>query len=127
MQIQSEYVYTERENKRKTEENTMKNEGIKRTETYTENKAACYRLPNTTTMENLSMQVSAGEGAVLKMGDKVLVADAAWKGFIAGVYEFVETPEETGLGYIECRLNLIAMSAELFEDGGHAIAWAMNA
>ena len=78
----------------------MKNEGIKRTETYTENKAACYRLPNTTTMENLSMQVSAGEGAVLKMGDKVLVTDAAWKGFIAGVYEFIETPEETGFGYI---------------------------
>ena len=127
MQIQSEYVYTERENKRKTEENTMKNEGIKRTEAYTENKAACYRLPNTTTMENLSMQVTAGEGAVLKMGGKVLVTDAAWKGFIAGVYEFVETPEETGLGYIECRLNLIAMSADLFEDGGHAIAWAMNA
>ena len=53
----------------------MKNEGIKRTETYTENKAACYRLPNTTTMENLSMQITAGEGAVLKMGDKVLVKD----------------------------------------------------
>ena len=104
----------------------MKNEGIKRTEAYTENKAACYRLPNTTTMENLSMQVTAGEGAVLKMGGKVLVTDAAWKGFIAGVYEFVETPEETGLGYIECRLNLIAMSADLFEDGGHAIAWAMQ-
>ena len=105
----------------------MKNECINKTKAYTENKAACYRLPNTTTMENLSMQVSAGEGAVLKMGDKVLVTDAAWKGFIAGVYEFIETPEETGFGYIECRLNLIAMSAELFEDGGHAIAWAMNA
>ena len=48
----------------------MKNEGIKRTETYTENKAACYRLPNTTTMENLSMQVSAGEGAVLKISNR---------------------------------------------------------
>ena len=105
----------------------MKSEGIKRTEAYTENKVACYRLPNTTTMENLSMQITAGEGAVLKMGDKVLVTDIAWKGFIAGVYEFIETPEETGFGYIECRLNLIAMSAELFEDGGHAIAWAMNA
>ena len=49
----------------------MKNEGSKRTEEYTENKAACYRLPNITTMENLSMQVTAGEGAVLKMDDKV--------------------------------------------------------
>ena len=73
-----------------------------------------------------SMKVTAGEGAVLKMGDKVLVTDHAWKGFIAGVYEFIETPEETGYSYIECRLNLISMSAELFEDGGHAIAWAMQ-
>lgn len=103
----------------------MKNTNIKRTEDYTENKAACYRLPNTTTMENLSMQFTAGEGAVLRMGEKVLVTDIAWKGYIAGVYEFIETPEETGYGYCECRLNLISMSGELFEDGGHAIAWAM--
>lgn len=101
-------------------------ENIKRTEEYTENTICRYRLPNTSTMENLSMQVTAGEGAVLRMGDRVLVTDHGWKGFIAGVYEFIETEEETGLGYIECRLNLIAMSGELFEDGGHAIAWAMN-
>jgi len=104
----------------------MKNsENIKRTEEYTENTAYCYRLPNTSTMENLSMKVCAGEGAVLKMGDKVLVTDHAWRGFIAGVNEFIEDEEETGYSYIECRLNLIAMSNETFEDGGHAIAWAM--
>lgn len=103
----------------------MKNKGIKRTEDYTENTVSYYRLPNTTTMENLAMQVTATEGAVLRMGDKVLVTDIAWKGFIAGVYEFIETPEETGYSYIECRLNLICMSEELFEDGGHAIAWAL--
>ena len=57
---------------------------------YTENKAARYRLPNTTTMEDLAMEV-----------------------------------EETGLDEIECRLNLTAMSQEVFEDGGHAIEWAM--
>ena len=83
----------------------MKETGIKRYEDYTENCVNRYRLP---------------------MGDKVLVTDHAWKGFIAGVYEFIETPEETGYSYIECRLNLISMSAELFEDGGHAIAWAMQ-
>ena len=76
---------------------------------YTENKAARYRLPNTTTMEDLAMEVNATVGAVLKMG----------------VYEFVDTPEETGLDEIECRLNLTAMSQEVFEDGGHAIEWAM--
>lgn len=104
----------------------MENTGIKRYEDYTENCENHYRLSNTSTMENLSMKVTAGEGAVLKMGDKVLVTDHAWKGFIAGVYEFIETPEETGYSHIECRLNLIAMSGELFEDGGHAIAWAMQ-
>ena len=55
-----------------------------------------------------------------------MVTDHAWKGFIAGVYEFIETPEETGYSHIECRLNVIAMSGELFEDGCHAIAWAMQ-
>lgn len=103
-----------------------RNVGIIRHEEYTENSINNYRLPNTSTMENLSMKVTAGEGAVLKMGDKVLVTDHAWKGFIAGVYEFIETPEEADCSYIECRLNLIAMSADLFEDGGHAIAWAMQ-
>ncbi len=93
---------------------------------YTENKAARYRLPNTTTMEDLAMEVNATVGAVLKMGDKVLVTDRGWKGFIAAVYEFVDTPEETGLDEIECRLNLTAMSQEVFEDGGHAIEWAMK-
>ena len=97
---------------------------IKRTEEYTENTAVRYRLPNTSTMENLAMQVSAGEGAVLRFGDKVLVTDHAWKGFIAGVYEFIDDEKE--FSYIECRLNLIAMSEKTFEDGGHAIAWAMN-
>ena len=94
---------------------------------YTENKAARYRLPNTTTMENLAMKVNAMDGAVLKMGDRVLVTDRGWKGFIAAVYEFVDTPEETGLDEIECRLNLVVMSQEVFADGGHAIQWAMNA
>ena len=104
------------------------NGDIKNQETreYTENLENGYKLPNATTMESLQIKVSAGEGAVLKMGDKVLVTDHAWKGFIAAAYEFIETPEETGYGYIECRLNLIAMSRELFEDGGHAIAWAMQ-
>lgn len=99
---------------------------IRKFEEYTENTKVRYRLPNTTSMENLSMKVSAGEGAVLKYGDRVLVTDIAWKGYIAGVYEFLETEEETGLSCVECRLNLIAMSEETFEDGGHAIAWAMG-
>ena len=104
----------------------MEKINIRRTEDYTENTVARYRLPNTTTMENLSMRVSAGEGAVLKYDDRVVVTDACYDGFIAGVYEFIETPEETGLGYIECRLNLIDMGSAIYKDGGHAIAWALG-
>ena len=81
-----------------------------------------------TTIEKLQMQVSCSYGAVITFGDKVFVTDISYKGgFSAEIYEFVETPEETGLDEIECRLNLVAMSQEVFEDGGHAIAWAMNA
>lgn len=59
-----------------------------------------------TTMEKLQMKVGPS-GAVLKYGEKVLVTCETYYGFTAEVYEFVETPEETGLGYIECRLSLI--------------------
>ena len=44
-----------------------RNAGIIRHEEYRENSINNYRLPNTSTMENLSMKVTAGEGAVLKM------------------------------------------------------------
>lgn len=80
-----------------------------------------------TTMEHLQMRVSPSYGAVLKYGEKVLVTDYHWKGgFTAKVYEFIETPEETGLGDIECRISLIAEANEVFPDNGHAIAWCMK-
>lgn len=84
-----------------------------------------YTFEQTTNMENLQLKVSS-YGAVLKYGEKVLVTDLAWKGFVAAVYEFVETPEETGLSAVECRLNLIDNSEKLFEDGGHAMEWAIG-
>ena len=81
---------------------------------------------NFTTMEHLQMRVSASYGAVIKFGDRVFVTDCHWKGgFTAEIYEFVETPEETGLGDIECRLHLIQTAANRFTDNGHAIAWCM--
>lgn len=79
-----------------------------------------------TTMEHLQMRVSASYGAVLKFSDKVFVTDCHWRGgFTAAIYEFIETPEETDLGDIECRLNLVAEATERFIDNGHAIAWCM--
>ena len=79
-----------------------------------------------TTMEHLQMRISASYGAVLKFSDNVFVTDCHWRGgFTAAIYEFIETPEETGLGDIECRLNLVAEATERFVDNGHAIAWCM--
>lgn len=78
-----------------------------------------------TTMEKLQMKVGPS-GAVLKYGEKVLVTCETYYGFTAEVYEFVETPEETGLGYIECRLSLFEKAEKHFEDGGHAIAWCIS-
>ena len=96
------------------------------TEDYTENTKTYYCLPNSTTMEYLMSHLNHSEGAVLKKGERVFITDLCLKGFIAGVYEMTETPEETGLGYIECRLNLIAMSEKIFEDSGSAIEWALK-
>ena len=80
-----------------------------------------------TTMEKLQMKVSATYGSVLKFGSHVLVTDAHYRGgFTADIYEFVETPEETGLGDIECRLNHISRAGQTFPDNGHAIAWCMG-
>ena len=79
-----------------------------------------------TTMERLQMKVSASYGAVIQFGDKVFVTDCHWKGgFTAEIYEFVETPDETGLGDIECRLAPWGKTDERFGDNGHAIAWCM--
>lgn len=80
-----------------------------------------------TTIEKLQLDVSASYGAVLKYGDKVLVTDINWRGgFTAEIFEFVEFPEDTGLGEIECRLTPWAKADETFKDGGHAIAWCLS-
>ena len=92
-----------------------------------ESKKNEYRYRKETTQENLEMQVTAGDGIVAKYGDHILMADRYWNGgFIAGIYEFVETPEETGLCECECRLNLIETSEGTFPDGGHALEWAIS-
>ena len=79
-----------------------------------------------TTMEHLEMEIGCS-GSVMKYGDLVFAAFQNWKGeFEAEIYKFVETPEETGLGFIECRISRIAKSTKPFADGGHAIEWCIN-
>lgn len=80
----------------------------------------------TTIMENLWSSGCAEQGAVLKYGDKVLVTGLTWKGFEAAVYEFIEDEEETGLSYIECRLNLRTANPRPFNDGGDAMKWCFE-
>ena len=80
-----------------------------------------------TTIEKLQMRVSATYGAVIKYGDNVFVTDCYWQGgFTAEIFGFIESPEETGLSDIECRLELLEKSEETFEDNGHALAWCLT-
>ena len=82
--------------------------------------------PQITTMENLQMEGSSSLDAVVKYGENVLAAHYTYKGFTAAVYELIETPEDTGLGYIECRISRIAQADRYFEDGGSAILWGFE-
>lgn len=65
-----------------------------------------YRFAATTTQEELAGRISACDGAVCKFNNHVLVVNYCWCGFVAAVYKFTETPEETGLSECECRLAL---------------------
>mgnify|MGYP004498433201 CR=1 FL=1 len=88
-----------------------------------------YCFERQTTMENLAMNVNPCYGLVCKYGDHVLMVDlrrGRFGRFVTAIYEFTETPEEIGAGEIECRLNFCAASVDTFEDGGHAMAWAIQ-
>ena len=38
----------------------------------------------------------------------------------------VETPQETGLGDVECRIGLVEAAEKVFKDGGHAMEWCLS-
>ena len=81
----------------------------------------------TTTIEHLQDKIPCCYGGALTFGEKVLVTMVNWRGqYEAAIYEFIETPEETGLGAIECRINLVEVADEIFKDGGHAMQWAIS-
>ena len=85
-------------------------------------KAKTYRLPETTTPEDLACRWSC----TLNFGDKVLLAGYYYNGrnastYFGAVYEFT-TSDHT----CEGQIRLAEVSEELFEDNGHAIAWAMQ-
>ena len=80
----------------------------------------------TTTMENLELEGYAAMGAVLRHGEKVLAVGCERYGYHAAVYELIETPQETGLGDVECRIGLVEAAEKVFKDGGHAMAWCIS-
>lgn len=89
--------------------------------TNLEKNARTYRLPETTTSENLECSWST----VIDFGNRVLLAGYYYmpKGnsYFAAIYEHT-TADKT----CEGEIRLIAISEELFEDAGHAIQWAIN-
>ena len=98
---------------------------MKKTMDYTELRG--YRFRNTTTLEDIGSEMDVCYDSLLRMGDKVIFTPMNFRGeSLAAIYEFFETPKESGLGDIECRLNLINISEEAFEDSGHAVAWALK-
>ena len=94
------------------EDNNMKN---------LKDKAFTYRLPMTSTPENLGMNWSK----ILTFGNKVILAGYYYNGrnensYFGAVYEFAGKDHTC-----EGEIKLTAVSDEFFEDDGHAIAWAM--
>mgnify|MGYP000964996393 CR=1 FL=1 len=89
------------------------------------NNAKTYRLPETTTPENLETRFFTGSATFLTFGNKTLMAGYYYSGrnansYFGAVYEFT-TDDHT----CEGEIRLTAVSDKMFEDNGHAIAWAM--
>ncbi len=88
------------------------------------NKASTYRLPTTTTPENLETRLMGNRGTILTFGDHILVAGYFYnpnrRCYFAATYRFT-TADHT----CEGEIKLTAISEDAFEDNGHAIAWAM--
>lgn len=87
-------------------------------------KAQTYRLPQTTTPEDLEMKRTLDGGTILTFGDRILVAGYYYnpngRCYYGATYRFT-TADHTCEGEME----LVSISEDTFEDNGHAIAWAM--
>ena len=89
------------------------------------NNAKTYRLPETTTPENLETRFFTGSATFLTFGNKTLMAGYYYSGrnansYFGAVYEFT-TDDHT----CEGEIRLTAVSTEMFADNGHALAWGM--
>ena len=87
--------------------------------------ASTYRLPQTTTPEELETQFYTSSATFLTFGNKTLMAGYFWNGlnkpcWYGAVYTF--TTEDHSC---EGEIRLTAVSEVIFEDNGHAIAWGI--
>ena len=85
-----------------------------------------YRLPNPTTSEDLEMRFSGMDGKVLNYGDRVLLAgyyfsERGKANYYAAVYEHLDNDLSC-----EGTIGLREVSEVVFEDEGHAVAWALE-
>ena len=81
-----------------------------------------YRLPQSTTSEDLGCDWKH----VLNFGTKVILAGYFYNGpkansYFAAIFEHTDSDLSC-----EGRIELTAVSEELFEDEGHAVAWAIQ-
>ena len=87
-------------------------------------KAQTYRLPQTTTPENLETRLMHNGGTLLTFGDRILVAGYFFnpngRSYYGAAYRFT-----TAVHNCEGEVELVSISEDTFEDNGHAIAWAM--
>ena len=83
-------------------------------------KAKTYRVPETTTSENLGTDWQT----VITFGDKVLLAGYFYQGkgpsYFGAVFTFTGNDHSC-----EGKIKLTAISDEFFADNGHALQWAM--
>lgn len=89
--------------------------------TNLEKAARTYRLPQTTTPEDLA----CGWSCTVNFGTRILVAGYFYSYkqpcYYGAIYEHTDSDLSC-----EGEIKLLAISEERFEDNGHALAWAMQ-
>ena len=91
----------------------------------TAQKAASYRLPETTTPEMLEVRLMNDRGTLLTFDDRILVAGYFYDPS-GRCYFFFYYRLKNEFYTCEGEIKLVSISDETFLDNGHAIAWAMQ-
>ena len=100
--------------------------GMKNTEDFTMKKHLNNFPEHSISIESYNDLLNPCYDSILQFGDRVLVTKTNWKGGVeAAVYGFAEDPKE-GLSSIECRLELLKISDEVYTDAGHAMEWCIR-